>query len=317
MYAMDGLPCFDDSLFEDLRKSDSHRNNAPFVPNCLDDLVTSAALTYSFQSFLSVSDEESLKATCDWLYLNGQYARCLNVVENLLENLSSTGGFMTKAYAEYAIKCHMKLKQLERVPKLLLTHVGIHVRVSYLTLLQELSVTSLEDHICHLCLHLDSVRLVGSSQDVVCLLQCLLLVFPTNPSMATGCHVPSVQSAWWHELSISWNEVLSVAHVVQTFPPWFATLAELFAQLTDHAQDVHITWNPPELSETQITNCLVVARDILAKSRLRETLERPSQASAVHQCPVCAKSLTDRSPYAETNRLFYETFVSPFLECIQ
>ncbi|KAF5396303.1 hypothetical protein PHET_10817 [Paragonimus heterotremus] len=292
MHVMDGLPCFDDSLFEDLRETDSHRNNAPFVPNCLDDL-----------SFLSLSDEESLKAACDWLYLNGQYARCLNVVENLLENLPSTGGFMTKAYAEYAIKCYMKLKQLERVPKLLLTH--------------EVSVTSLEDHICHLCLHLESVRLVGSPQDVVCLLQCLLLVFPTIPSMTTGCHVPSVQSAWWHELSISWSGMLSVAHVVQTFPPWFAALAELFAQLTDYAQDVHVKWNPPELSETQITNCLVVARDILANSRLKETLERPSQASIVHQCPVCAKSLTDGSPYAETDRLFYETFVSPFLKCIQ
>ncbi|KAF6770557.1 hypothetical protein AHF37_10917 [Paragonimus kellicotti] len=304
---MDGLLCFDDSLFEDSRESDSHRVNAPFVPNCLGDLVTNAALTYSVQSFLSVSDEESLKAACDWFYLNGQYARCLNVVENLLENLSSTAGFMTKAYAEYAIKCHMKLKQLEGVPKLLLIHVGIY----------EVSVTSLEDYICHLCLHLDSVRLIGSPQDIVCLLQCLLLVFPTIPSMATGCHVPSVQSAWWHELSVNWSGMLSVAHVAQTFPPWFAPLAELFAQLTDCAQDVHVTWNPPELSETQITNCLVVARDILAKSRLKETLERPSQASAVHQCPVCARSLTDRSSYMKTDRLFYETFVTPFLKCIQ
>ncbi|KAA3672705.1 uncharacterized protein DEA37_0009816 [Paragonimus westermani] len=289
---MDGLFCFDDSLFEDSHECDSHRSTAPFVPNCLDDL-----------SFLSVSDEESLKATCDWLYLNGQYARCLSVVENLLENLPSTGGFMTKAYAEYAIKCHMKLKQLERVPGLLLTH--------------EVSVTSLEDHICHLCLHLDSVRLVGSHQDTICLLQCLLLVFPTVPSMTTDCHVPSVQSAWWHELSTSWREVLSVAYVAQTFPPWFASLAELFAQLTDCVQDVHVAWNPPELSETQITNCLVVARDILAKPRLKETLERPTQASVVHRCPVCAKSLTDRSPCAETDRLFYETFAAPFLKCIQ
>ncbi|KAF8564708.1 hypothetical protein P879_07254 [Paragonimus westermani] len=126
---MDGLLCFDDSLFEDSHECDSHRSAAPFVPNCLDDLVTDAALIYFFQSFLSVSDEESLKAACDWFYLNGQYARCLSVVENLLENLPSTGGFMTKAYVEYAIKCHMKLKQLERVPGLLLTHVGIPVRV--------------------------------------------------------------------------------------------------------------------------------------------------------------------------------------------
>lgn len=281
---MDDFFQFEDDLFE--KRKPSKVADIQYNPTCSGDL-----------SFLSRPDVESQKAACDWLYLHGRYADCLNQADRLLKaHAEDVSGFIKKSYLDCKIRCCLRLRMYDSLTQLLLQHA--------------LAVASKEDLLNHFVLHQDCSCRTGDRHTTLQVLQYLILFLPLGCVFEKSHQerpLSPCQTVWWSQVADLWTKVGHCS--VEYYPSWFTGVARVFATLT--TSHTHNKSEPVGALDNHRK-----AEDIARQILLRYSSETPLEDSDVfptNDCPLC----TDQKQSDRLARIFYDRFVSPFEKLFQ
>ncbi|THD21043.1 hypothetical protein D915_007764 [Fasciola hepatica] len=279
---MDDTFKFEDDLFEE--RALSIKKDIPYSPLCSGNL-----------EFLKAHDVESQKAACNWFYLHGRYNECLEQADLLLSaHAEDVGGFVKKSYLDCKIRCCLRLGARDSLASLLSEHA--------------LAIVSREDLLSHFVLHQDYSRQTGDNRTLLRILQYLILFLPlgcVSEKFHQERSVPPCQMAWWSQIADLWTKVQNSP--IQYYPPWFTTVARVFASLTatetcikSGSVDTIVNHCPKEPYEN-------LARQILLQCSSEVALEVGATFPA-SDCPLCI----DLEGAARLARIFYERYVAPF-----